>query len=97
MGLLDRRSILRRVSNRWLTGLAVVPLLTGCGLLIDAAEQVSVTEVVTGPDIILELRVGPGDMGRVIGRQGRIARSMRTLLTIAAMRKGLRASLDIDS
>ena len=40
MGLLDRRSILRRVSNRWLTGLAVVPLLTGCGLLIDAAEQV---------------------------------------------------------
>jgi predicted RNA-binding protein YlqC (UPF0109 family) len=37
------------------------------------------------------------EMGRVIGRQGRIARSMRTLLTIAASRKGLRASLDIDS
>jgi predicted RNA-binding protein YlqC (UPF0109 family) len=36
-------------------------------------------------------------MGKVIGRQGRIARSMRTLLTIAAARKGLRASLDIDS
>jgi predicted RNA-binding protein YlqC (UPF0109 family) len=44
----------------------------------------------------LELRVAPEDMGKIIGRQGRIARAMRTLLNTAASRRGVRASLDIN-
>lgn len=63
--------------------------------LVDAAEQVSVTEVVTGPDIILELRVGPGDMGRVIGRQGRVVNAMRALVQMCAAREARRAQLEI--
>ena len=63
--------------------------------LVDDAEQVSVTEVVTGPDIILELRVGPGDMGRVIGRQGRVVNAMRTLVQVCAAREARRAQLEI--
>ncbi len=50
-----------------------------------------------GTNVHIKVIVPEEEMGRVIGRQGRIARSMRTLLTIAAARKGLRASLDIDS
>ena len=50
-----------------------------------------------GTNVHIKVIVPEDEMGRVIGRQGRIARSMRTLLTIAASRKGLRASLDIDS
>jgi predicted RNA-binding protein YlqC (UPF0109 family) len=50
-----------------------------------------------GAAVHIKLIVPEEEMGKVIGRQGRIARSMRTLLTIAAARKGLRANLDIDS
>ncbi|MCC6190017.1 MAG: KH domain-containing protein [Anaerolineales bacterium] len=63
--------------------------------LVDDAEQVSVTEVVTGPDIILELRVGAGDMGRVIGRQGRVVNAMRILVQMCAAREARRAQLEI--
>jgi uncharacterized protein len=44
----------------------------------------------------VHLTVPPDEMGKVIGRQGRIARSMRTLLNTAASRRGVRASLDIN-
>jgi predicted RNA-binding protein YlqC (UPF0109 family) len=63
--------------------------------LVDDPEQVSVTEVVTGPDLILELRVGQGDMGRVIGRQGRVVNAMRTLVQMCAARDARRAQLEI--
>jgi predicted RNA-binding protein YlqC (UPF0109 family) len=63
--------------------------------LVDDPNQVSVTEVVTGPDLILELRVGPGDMGRVIGRQGRVVNAMRALVQMCAARDARRAQLEI--
>ncbi len=63
--------------------------------LVDNADEVSVTEVVTGPNVLLELRVGPGDMGRVIGRQGRVVNAMRALVQLCAARDGRRAQLEI--
>jgi predicted RNA-binding protein YlqC (UPF0109 family) len=63
--------------------------------LVDNPEAVSVTEVPVGHDIILELRVGPGDMGRVIGRGGRVVNAMRLLVQTVAARQARRAQLEI--
>lgn len=65
--------------------------------LVDEPETLEIRPEQLGQNVHIKIIVPEEDMGRVIGRQGRIARSMRTLLTIAASRKGLRASLDIDS
>jgi len=63
--------------------------------IVDHPAEVSVTE--TGGDqvITLALRVAPADLGRVIGKQGRTARSMRTLLTAAALKANRRVNLEI--
>ncbi len=63
--------------------------------LVDNPDQVSVTETVSGPNVLLELRVGPGDMGRVIGRQGRVVNAMRALAQFTAARQAKRAQLEI--
>ena len=63
--------------------------------LVQHPDQVTVTEVETGDELTLELRVAPEDMGRVIGRQGRIAKEIRTLIRSAAQRTGVKASVDI--
>ena len=65
--------------------------------LVDDPETLEIRPEQFGQNVHIKVIVPEEDMGKVIGRQGRIARSMRTLLTIAASRKGLRASLDIDS
>jgi uncharacterized protein len=65
--------------------------------LVEEPETLEIRPERFGQNVHIKIIVPEEDMGRVIGRQGRIARSMRTLLTIAASRKGLRASLDIDS
>jgi predicted RNA-binding protein YlqC (UPF0109 family) len=63
--------------------------------LVDDPTEVRVTERGDGRDVRLELRVAEEDVGRVIGRKGRVANAMRTLLRVSAARKGVRASLDI--
>ncbi|MFN0151119.1 MAG: KH domain-containing protein [bacterium] len=63
--------------------------------LVDNPDAVTVTEVDGEKAIVFELRVGKGDLGKVIGKQGRTARSMRTLLNAAASRSGKRAVLEI--
>jgi predicted RNA-binding protein YlqC (UPF0109 family) len=63
--------------------------------LVDNPDQVSVTEEANGPNITLELRVGEGDMGRVIGRQGRVVNAMRALVQFSAARQAKRAQLEI--
>jgi predicted RNA-binding protein YlqC (UPF0109 family) len=63
--------------------------------LVDNPDEVSVTEQISGPNVLLELRVGEGDMGRVIGRQGRVVNAMRTLLQFTAARQAKRAQLEI--
>ena len=63
--------------------------------LVDNPDEVSVT-VVEGEDkIVLELRVADGDMGKVIGKQGRIAKAIRTVVKAAASRENKRAVVEI--
>jgi len=64
-------------------------------LLVDNPGQVEVTEVNATRSVIFELRVAQEDMGRVIGKQGRVANAMRTLLKVAAAKQGKRAILEI--
>jgi predicted RNA-binding protein YlqC (UPF0109 family) len=63
--------------------------------LVDNPDQVEVREVNATRSVILELRVAKEDMGRVIGKQGRVANAMRTLLRVAAAKQGKRAILEI--
>ena len=62
--------------------------------LVDNPDQVTVTEI-PGDETVLELRVAPEDMGKVIGRQGRIAKEIRTIIKSVAQRKGERVSVEI--
>lgn len=62
--------------------------------LVDQPDQVRVDEVRRGDATVVELRVAPDDLGRVIGRQGRTARAMRNLIA-AAERGSSRTILDI--
>ena len=63
--------------------------------LVEHPAQVSVTEVENGDELTLQLRVAPEDMGKVIGRQGRIAKEIRTVVRSYAQRTGVKVSVDI--
>ena len=63
--------------------------------LVEHPEQVTVTEHEHLDETVLELRVAPEDMGKVIGRQGRIAKEIRALMRSVAQRQGKRVSVDI--
>ena len=63
--------------------------------LVNHPDAVEVKETQGETASVLELRVAKEDLGRVIGKQGRIANAMRTLLKVAAIRKGERAVLEI--
>ena len=63
--------------------------------LVDDPDAVSVTEVEDEDGKVLELRVAPGDMGKVIGRQGRIAKEIRTIVKTVAQRTGEKVSVEI--
>jgi predicted RNA-binding protein YlqC (UPF0109 family) len=64
--------------------------------LVDDPEAVHVDEEWHGDRVIFHLEVAETDKGKVIGKQGRVAGAMRTLLKVAAVRDGARAILDID-
>ena len=63
--------------------------------LVDDPESVTVTEVEAEDGKVLELHVAPGDMGKVIGRQGRIAKEIRTIVKTVAQRTGEKITVDI--
>ena len=63
--------------------------------LVDHPDAVAVTEHAGEGETVLELRVAPEDMGKVIGRQGRIAKEIRTLVRSCAQRSGQKVSVDI--
>jgi predicted RNA-binding protein YlqC (UPF0109 family) len=63
--------------------------------LVDQPDSVVVTETERRGMSVLELRTAPGDMGKIIGRQGRTATALRTLLAVTAEKLGTRAQLDI--
>jgi predicted RNA-binding protein YlqC (UPF0109 family) len=63
--------------------------------LVDLPDQVIVSEVLGEQVTVLELRVAASDLGKVIGKQGRTARSIRTLLGAAGMKLNRRFTLEI--
>ena len=63
--------------------------------LVEHPDQVSVNEIDCDGEIVLELRVAPEDMGKVIGRQGRIVKQIRVLMRAVAQRKGKKVSVEI--
>ncbi len=63
--------------------------------LVDVPEEVVVTSVDGEQVTVLELKVAPGDLGKVIGKQGRTARSIRTILGAAGMKLNRRFTLEI--
>jgi len=63
--------------------------------LVDSPDDVNVTERETDSETVYELRVNSSDMGKVIGRGGRIAKEIRALMRSVAQRQGKRISVDI--
>ncbi|MGL5506298.1 MAG: KH domain-containing protein [Paraclostridium sp.] len=63
--------------------------------LVDNPEAVEVEEVLKGDELILKLKVAQDDMGKVIGKQGRIAKAMRTVLKSASNRDNKKVTLEI--
>jgi hypothetical protein len=63
--------------------------------LVDNPEKVEVKEIAGEKSIIYELKVGEGELGKVIGKEGRTAKAIRTIITAAAMKQGKRTVLEI--
>ena len=63
--------------------------------LVDNPDEVRVNEVQGEQDLILELRVAPEDMGKVIGKQGRVAKAIRTVVKVAALNEDRKAVVEI--
>jgi len=64
--------------------------------LVQYPEEVVVTETDKEEEILLELKVAPSDMGKVIGKQGRIAKAIRSIVKVAASREDKKVTLDIE-
>jgi predicted RNA-binding protein YlqC (UPF0109 family) len=64
--------------------------------LVDDPSAVEVTEIPGGSTIVLELRVAPDDMGRVIGKRGRVANAIRTVVRAAAVRDGVDVDVEFE-
>jgi hypothetical protein len=63
--------------------------------LVSKPDEVKVEEVESGRQTVVELTVARSDVGKVIGKQGRTARALRSILKVAAAKQGKRASLEI--
>lgn len=64
--------------------------------LVNNPDKVVVTETETDRETVLELKVAPSDMGKVIGKQGRIAKAIRSVVKVAASKEDKRVTLDIQ-
>ncbi len=63
--------------------------------LVDHPDEVSVTERTEDGEIVFEVRVADGDMGKIIGRQGRIVKEIRVLMKAVAQRQGKKVSVEV--
>jgi len=63
--------------------------------LVEQPDAVTVTEIDQGNLIIYELEVAPDDMGKVIGRQGRVINALRSIVKAAAVRRGVRVNVEV--
>ena len=64
--------------------------------IVDSPDQVSVSETVDGDDITLVLTVSPDDTGMVIGRHGKIAKAIRSVMKVAAQKSGKHITVEIQ-
>lgn len=64
--------------------------------LVDNPDEVVVTESMKGEDTLIELKVAPADMGKVIGKQGRIAKAIRSVVKAAASKKDRKVIVEIQ-
>lgn len=64
--------------------------------LVENPDEVVVTEKETEKGLVLELKVAPSDMGKVIGKQGRIAKAIRSVVKAAASRENKQVSVEIE-
>ena len=64
--------------------------------LVDNPEEVVVTESMKGEDTLIELKVSPADMGKVIGKQGRIAKAIRSVVKAAASKEDNKVIVEIQ-
>ena len=62
--------------------------------LVEKSDEVTVTEREHGDETVFEVRVAPGDMGKVIGRQGRVGKEIRVLMKAVAQEQGKRVSVE---
>ena len=86
-----------RTDNRDLLTRSMIDLVSGMAkALVDLPDEVSVKSASDNDGTVLSLRVAPADLGKVIGKQGRTARSIRTILGAASMKAQHRFSLDIQ-
>ena len=63
--------------------------------VVEHPEKVTVTEIPHGPGYIYEIEVDPDDMGKIIGRQGRVINALRILTKAAAVRQGVRVNVEV--
>lgn len=63
--------------------------------LVDHPEEVRVTEALRDHTVVYQLTVAPGDAGKIIGKQGRIAKAIRTVVAAAALQEDKRVTVDI--
>ena len=63
--------------------------------LVDKPEEVSINEREQSGETVYEVRVADGDMGKVIGRQGRVVKEIRVLMKAVAQRRGLKVSVEV--
>jgi predicted RNA-binding protein YlqC (UPF0109 family) len=64
--------------------------------LVDCPDEVVVIESTKGEDIVIELKVAPADMGKVIGKQGRIAKAIRSVVKAAASKEDKKVIVEIQ-
>lgn len=63
--------------------------------LVDQPDQVRVNEIVTEKSVVYELSVAPGDTGKIIGKQGRVANALRTVVSASALPDGKKVTIEI--
>lgn len=64
--------------------------------LVDNPEMVEVNETRNDSSVVLEVKVAPDDMGKIIGKQGKIAKAIRTMVKAAATKEGVKVSVEIN-
>ena len=64
--------------------------------LVDNPEMVEVNQITNDTSVVLEVKVAPDDMGKIIGKQGKIAKAIRTVAKAAATKEGVKVSVEIS-